>query len=78
MIETCLVFDAIATANRYQIGSSYPCWYDTKNSLMIQWEQPNSIAGLVLIIPTIISFILTYKFCKQIKRHQTKQDDFQI
>ncbi|CAF4609879.1 unnamed protein product [Rotaria socialis] len=73
------LLDTIKKANEYQIGSSYVCWCDTKNPSKVQWEQPNSRNGLIIlifgaftIIPAILSFFLTYKFCKQIKRHQTR------
>ncbi|CAF3961561.1 unnamed protein product [Rotaria magnacalcarata] len=65
--------------NTCEIGSSYVCWCDTTNSSKVQWEQPNSRNGLIIlifgaltIIPIIISFFPTYKFCKQIKRHQMR------
>jgi len=36
--------------NRIQVGSSYPCWYDTNKSSQITWYGPTTYYSIILLI----------------------------
>ncbi|CAF1629081.1 unnamed protein product [Adineta ricciae] len=42
-----------------RLGSSYRCYYNSKNELDLQWDKPNSNPNVVLvIISSLLTFVL--------------------
>jgi hypothetical protein len=46
-----------------QVGSSYSCWYDTRNPSVAQWDKPSTTVAIILLSCGGLSVLLTILFC---------------
>jgi hypothetical protein len=63
-----------------QVGSSYSCWYDTRNPSVAQWDKPSTTVAIILLgcggLSVLFTAILLFLGIRFIKREKLrKQND---
>ncbi|UJR19498.1 hypothetical protein I4U23_022627 [Adineta vaga] len=69
--------NALTRSQEFKNGSTYSCWYDTRNPSVAQWEQPSVIAAIALLsaggASVLITGVFTFLSVKFVKNEIQKK-----
>ncbi len=63
----------------FKVDSSYPCWYDTRDPNVAQWDKPSTQRAIILLsfggVSVLLTLVFLYLMCPFIRRNTTRQSE---